>query len=91
MASKRVDPEPFEALYARLEETVGKLEKGDLSLADSLALYEQGMELARRCQELLQNAELRVTRLQEQFAAGLGELREEEGGYDAAGEPSEDE
>lgn len=67
----------FEALYRRLEETVSRLEGGDLTLEESLALYEEGMKLARRCQEILQQAELRVTKLQEEFAEGLGAIRDE--------------
>ena len=89
MASRKSKPpvgrgpspdEGFETLYGRLEQTVARLEEGGLTLEESLALYEEGMKLARRCQELLQQAELKVTRLQEQFSAGLGglgELREE--------------
>ena len=80
------EPEPFEVLYKRLEETVAKLEAGNLSLEDSLSLYEDGMQLARQCQGMLQDAELRVTRLQEQFAAGTASLREELAEY----EPSAD-
>ena len=81
MASKKAPPEGFEPLYGRLEQTVARLEEGGLTLEESLALYEEGMKLARRCQELLQQAELKVTRLQEQFSSGLGELREELGEY----------
>jgi exodeoxyribonuclease VII small subunit len=69
MASKEAS-EAFEALYKRLEETVAKLEQGNLTLEESIALYEEGMKLARSCQELLQQAELRIARLQESFADG---------------------
>jgi exodeoxyribonuclease VII small subunit len=84
------DPEPFEALYRRLEESVAKLEAGNLSLEESLALYEEGMKLARRCQELLQDAELRVTRLQEQFAESTASLGEELAAYDPSPEYDEE-
>ena len=60
--------EPFEALYRKLEETVEKLEKGGLSLEESITLYEEGMELAKRCQALLDGAEQRITKLRESFA-----------------------
>ena len=79
MASKRKQPDDFESLYKRLEETVARLEEGGLTLEQSLDLYEEGTKLARRCQELLQEAELRVTKLQEEFAA----LREEAEPYTA--------
>jgi len=69
--------ERFEDLYRKLEETVAKLEEGGLSLDETLALYEEGMGLARRCQEMLQQAELKITRLKEAFAAYT--VAEEEG------------
>ena len=96
MASKAQDElvespqdEPFEALYTRLEETVAKLEGGNLSLEESLALYEEGMKLAVQCQERLQGAELRITRLQAQFAEATSMLREAPPEY-GTGEPAED-
>jgi len=67
MATKR-DSQPFEDLYRKLEETVEKLEKGGLPLEESIALYEQGMELAKRCQTILDSAEQRITKLRESFA-----------------------
>jgi len=60
--------ESFEQMYARLEETVGKLEQGGLPLDDAISLYEQGMALARACQERLDEAEQRITKLRESFA-----------------------
>ena len=66
MSAKR--DEPFEELYRRLEQTVEKLERGGLSLEESIELYEQGMDLAKRCQSILDAAELRITKLRESFA-----------------------
>jgi exodeoxyribonuclease VII small subunit len=60
----------FEQAYAQLEEIVARLESGDLTLDESVALYERGQKLARRCGELLDSAELRVQQL-----TGDGELR----------------
>jgi len=77
----------FEALYGRLEEAVTKLEQGGLSLEESLSLYEEGMNLARRCQELLQQAELRITRLQESFTNGLTIVHEDLAEYSPESEP----
>ena len=51
----------FEDAYRRLEETVARLEQGELSLSESELLYWQGMDLAQRCQQLLTEAELRIT------------------------------
>lgn len=61
--------ETFEEVYARLEEIVARLEQGGLPLDDAVALYEQGMALAQRCQEMLDAAELKVTRLREAAVA----------------------
>lgn len=63
-----VKRETFEQLYARLDERVGKLEQGGLPLEDAIALYEEGMELARECQQRLDAAELKITKLRESFA-----------------------
>ena len=88
MASKQPKSnEGFEALYKRLEESVSKLEEGGLTLEESLALYEDGMQLARRCQDLLQQAELRITRLQESFTNGLTAVREGANEYSPEAEP----
>lgn len=53
----------FEDLYRELEATVRKLEAGDLSLAESLALFEHSTRLAEQCNALLDAAELRVRQL----------------------------
>ena len=50
----------FEQSMQALEELVGKMEAGDMSLEDSLAAYERGVGLYRRCQTALEQAELRV-------------------------------
>lgn len=57
--------ETFESVYRELEETVRRLDAGGQTLDESIALYEAGMRLARRCQELLDAAELRVLTLQQ--------------------------
>lgn len=59
-------PEPiqhFEQALAELENLVAQMEKGELSLADTVAGFERGTELARRCEEALRQAELRVEQL----------------------------
>ena len=50
----------FDQILARLREVVTKLESGELSLEQSLAVYEEGVQLARRGQQLLATAEKRV-------------------------------
>ena len=57
------DPSPvadFEASMQALEDLVGKMETGEVSLEESLAAYERGVGLYRRCQDALEHAELRV-------------------------------
>lgn len=55
--------QPYEALTQRLQQVVERLETGELPLAEALALYEEGVALAARCQQLLDAAELRVQQL----------------------------
>ena len=50
----------FEASLDALEQLVEKMEHGDMSLEESLAAYERGVGLYRRCQGALEQAELRV-------------------------------
>lgn len=54
MASKK---KTFEQSMTELEEIVRKLEQGDASLEDAIALYQQGMILSKNCHEQLQQAE----------------------------------
>jgi len=53
----------FEDAYQQLVETVEKLEAGNLSLEESLALYRQGMALAEHCGIQLDQAELTIQKL----------------------------
>jgi len=50
----------FEQALADLEETVEKLERGDLPLEDALKQFERGIGLARSCQTALKQAEQKV-------------------------------
>lgn len=50
----------FEQSLDELESLVQRMEKGDLSLDESLVAYERGVGLYRRCQTALEQAELRV-------------------------------
>lgn len=63
----------FEELYRRLEEVVARLEAGGLGLEEAITLYEEGMRLARRCQEMLDSARLRITTLRQELAPRFGE------------------
>lgn len=53
----------FEELYRELDTTVRRLEAGELTLDESLALFEHATILAEKCNTLLDSAELRVRQL----------------------------
>ena len=60
MAKKELS---FEDSMQRLDEIVKALEKGDVTLNDSMAMFEEGTALIRRCTELLDSAQQQVVRL----------------------------
>lgn len=65
------EPSPvadFETSMDALETLVGQMEAGEMSLEDSLAAYERGVGLYRRCQAALEQAELRVRQLSDPAA-----------------------
>ncbi|MEN6479019.1 MAG: exodeoxyribonuclease VII small subunit [Anaerolineales bacterium] len=63
MDSKLLETLSFEEGYDRLEQVIQQLESGDLSLEQSVALYEEGVQLAEYCGHKLDDAELRVNQL----------------------------
>ncbi len=63
----------FEDAIAELESIVDKLEKGQLSLDESLALFEKGIRLVRECNNKLKSAQQTVEKLIEEN----GELKAE--------------
>jgi exodeoxyribonuclease VII small subunit len=58
-----VETLPFEKALAELEQIVARLERGDVPLDESIALYERGEALKRRCDQLLKAAEARIERI----------------------------
>lgn len=60
----------FEKKLGRLEEIVGKMESGDLSLEDSLKMFEEGVKLSRECNTQLMAAEQKVKVLLSMDAQG---------------------
>jgi exodeoxyribonuclease VII small subunit len=71
----------FENSLARLEEIVEKLASSDLGLDASTALFREGMELSRLCEEKLSEVERRVEIVR----------KESDGGYATAPFPGADE
>ena len=60
MAAKK---KPFEESMTRLEEIVSILERGESTLDESLALFEEGTKLAAACSKLLDQAEQKILKL----------------------------
>ena len=54
---------PFERAIEELESIVKRLEEGKVPLEESVAIYERGETLKRRCEELLRQAEARVEKI----------------------------
>jgi exodeoxyribonuclease VII small subunit len=55
--AKKADPPSFETALQRLEEIVQRLEGGEVSLDESLSLFEEGIRLTRYCSDKLDAAE----------------------------------
>ena len=53
----------FEEAIKALETVVGQLERGDVALEDSIALYEEGAALKARCEAKLKEAEEKVAKI----------------------------
>jgi exodeoxyribonuclease VII small subunit len=53
----------FETAFTALQENVARLEEEELPLEEALEVYERGQLLARRCADLLEQAELKVRSL----------------------------
>lgn len=50
----------FEEAMQELETITSKLEKGDLSLEESVSNFEEGMKLAKKCNDILEEAEKKI-------------------------------
>lgn len=53
----------FEERMKRLEQIVSMLEQGDVPLEESLKLFQEGTDLVRKCQDILDNAKLQVKKI----------------------------
>jgi exodeoxyribonuclease VII small subunit len=60
MTDTPVDEMSFETAMAELEKVLGQLERGDVALEESIALYETGAKLKARCETKLKEAEEKV-------------------------------
>jgi exodeoxyribonuclease VII small subunit len=62
----------FEVALKQLEEIVAKLERGDVPLEESIAIYERGEALKKRCEFLLNQAEERVEKIRTAEGKAVG-------------------
>jgi exodeoxyribonuclease VII small subunit len=62
----------FETALKQLEEIVAKLERGDVPLEESIAIYERGEALKKRCEALLAAAEERVEKIRAAEGKAVG-------------------
>lgn len=53
----------FESNMQRLEQIVRAMERGDVALEESLKLFQEGTELVRNCNQLLDNAQLQIRKI----------------------------
>lgn len=55
------EKENFEEKMQKLEQIVGELEKGDLNLDDSVKKFEEGINISKECNKILEDAEKKIT------------------------------
>jgi exodeoxyribonuclease VII small subunit len=60
----------YDKAMAEIDDIIARLEDGQHSLDEEMQLYERAMRLAHACDQLLQNAELRVEKLRSDLSAG---------------------
>lgn len=63
MSDKEIENLTFEEALGELEKIVASLEKGDVSLDKSVAIYERGEKLKRHCAKLLQSVEDKIEKI----------------------------
>ncbi len=65
--AKKTDVLEIEDALTKLDDILTKLESGELSLAESVSIYEEGMNLAATCKKILEEAEQKI----ESLGAGI--------------------
>ena len=63
----------FETAFRELQQLVEQLEDGGLELERAVQLYERGTQLVQQCERIIDQAELRVTRLAAESASALSD------------------
>ena len=76
--TKKKQKNTFEENLSRLEEIGKVLDEGNLGLEDSIALFEEGIQLSKYCITALKKAELKITELKNDLTDIASEQDEEE-------------
>lgn len=64
---KKTNQSPFKTDLQRLEEISNLLDSGEIDLEDAITLYEEGIQLSKKCLKTLNEAELKVTELKSEI------------------------
>jgi exodeoxyribonuclease VII small subunit len=67
----------FEQALSRLDEAVKAIEAGGLTLSQSTQLFEEGMKLARICSDMLNSAELKISRIRTAYGEKASMVEDE--------------
>lgn len=68
----------FEEKLKRLEQITELLESGDVQLEESINLFEEGIKLSKECLTILENAELKITKLKKEVSNKSNDEGEDE-------------
>lgn len=71
-SEKPISELTFEEAMAELEKVVGQLERGDVALEASIAMYERGAALKKHCEDKLKAAEEKVELIRAQEGRATG-------------------
>ena len=77
-SSHKEQSESFEQSVKRLEEIADELENGTVSIDDALKIYEEGIQISKRCLEKLSQVELKLKKLNKDIQGNFELLDEEE-------------
>ncbi len=64
---KKTNQSSFKTDLQRLEEISNLLDSGEIDLEDAITLYEEGIQLSKKCLQTLKEAELKVTELKSEI------------------------
>lgn len=76
--SKIKSAKSFEEKLKRLEQISELLESGDVQLEESISLFEEGIKLSKECLIILENAELKITKLKKEISNNSNDEGEDE-------------